>query len=232
MCLSFTRRPWQKWEKSGESCDLTMNIKGNPDFCVFTCEHLPKTKLHSLILALHECISIYDPRFLKITWAPNSSMRVEVVIYSKEAPYAVDLYPCPQLATRGRHSQRERCDELLGRCRPSWDGASCASASACPAEPRSAGSSAPGPRTALGGGARAPPGGTAGAGSAWGAPGELQIRGGCGETKCTVLTWSHSLSGNCSGSMQDSYESNLLLVRATLMLSEGSKHVHYKGFKS
>lgn len=119
-----------------------------------------------------------------------------------------------------------------GEVPASWDGASCASASACPAEPRSAGNSAPGPRTALGGGARAPPGGTAGAGSVWGAPGELQIRGGCGETKCTVLTWSHSLGGNCSGSMQDSYESNLLLVRATLMLSEGSKHVHYKGFKS
>jgi len=117
LCLSFTRRPWQKWEKSGESCDLTTNIKGNLDFCVFTCEHLPKTKLHSLILALLECISIYDPRFLKITWAPNSSVWEEVVIYSKEAPYAVDLYPCPQLATRGRHSQLERCDELLGRCR-------------------------------------------------------------------------------------------------------------------
>lgn len=92
-----------------------------------------------------------------------------------------------------------------------WDGASCASASACPAESRGAGSSAPGLGTALGGGARAPPGGPAGAGSVCGAPGELNIRGGCGETKCAALTWSHSLRGERSGSMQDSSESSLLL---------------------
>lgn len=85
-----------------------MSTKGNADLCVSTYENLPETELRSVFLALLECISIYDRRFLKITWAPKLFSAVKVVIYSQEAPYPIDICPGPQLAARGCRSQRER----------------------------------------------------------------------------------------------------------------------------